>query len=699
MTTSSPRPHSGSVATLRIMRALVPTLLAGMAVGADATAAASATPAAAADTGFVFHDGDRPIIFIGDSITEQRMYTTLVETFVLSRYPAWKVTFRNVGWSGDTSWLQMRGDFNTALKRDFLDLKPMAATIDYGMNDARSAQWTFPRYGECLTTITDALEKQGARVALVTASPEERYEADQPAGSAYNRTLDKYAAAAHDVAMANHATFVDQFHPLIDAITAGRAAKVLGANGDPRLIPDGIHPNWAGHLLMASAILRGLHAPGLVDTCTIDAATATVTAQEGCTVEMTATPASATPAATAPSAGAKHTHLSFVRHDAALPWPIPKDADPALAIPGVAPLDGLCSYRLTVANLPANQYEVTVDGEQVAVKSATDLAAGIDLIRMGGPIGRQAAQLLQAVIDKNNTFYTRWRQVQLWQSPDWLKVDAEASRQAELARLDAKIVEEEAAIDALRLPVAHTYDVSPLPPPRPVALTATAAGNGVTLAWHAQAAASAVPVKGTIIERAAAADGPYSDVAHVAEGISTFASLDGMEAFWRVRAMGADAVSTPSLTASAAWTGGLLGAYFTGEDFAKYVGERVDPLIDADWSATAPMAATGLSEYSVRWTGTIKPPTSGAYTFSATTDDGVRVWLDGAQVIDQWKAQAPTTVTATTTLTASVPVEIVMEYFQATGGAVARLEWTGPDGVKAVVPTTAMTPGRFNPGR
>ena len=62
--------------------------------------------ATAADKFFV-HNGDR-VVFLGDSITEQRLYTTYLEAYTLSRYPKWKLTFRNVGWGGDTSWLRQR---------------------------------------------------------------------------------------------------------------------------------------------------------------------------------------------------------------------------------------------------------------------------------------------------------------------------------------------------------------------------------------------------------------------------------------------------------------------------------------------------------------------------------------------------------------------------------------------------------------
>src|SRR5678816_277876 len=56
---------------------------------------------------FLIHDGDS-VVFLGDSITEQRLYTTYIEAYALTRHPEWKLTFRNVGWGGDTAWLRQR---------------------------------------------------------------------------------------------------------------------------------------------------------------------------------------------------------------------------------------------------------------------------------------------------------------------------------------------------------------------------------------------------------------------------------------------------------------------------------------------------------------------------------------------------------------------------------------------------------------
>ena len=56
---------------------------------------------------FFLHDGDR-VVFLGDSITEQRLYTTYIEAYALTRHPQWHLSFRNVGWGGDTAWLRQR---------------------------------------------------------------------------------------------------------------------------------------------------------------------------------------------------------------------------------------------------------------------------------------------------------------------------------------------------------------------------------------------------------------------------------------------------------------------------------------------------------------------------------------------------------------------------------------------------------------
>src|SRR3954447_8482731 len=104
---------------------------------------------------YQIRDGDR-VVFLGDSITEQRLYTTYIEAYALTRHPGWQLTFRNVGWGGDTAWLRQRTHADEkalfaadaeaqgrmvedavgrGLKRDVLPLKPTVVTVKFGMND------------------------------------------------------------------------------------------------------------------------------------------------------------------------------------------------------------------------------------------------------------------------------------------------------------------------------------------------------------------------------------------------------------------------------------------------------------------------------------------------------------------------------------------------------------------------------------
>jgi len=73
----------------------------------------SSLAGARAEEPFFFHNGDDPIVFLGDSITEQHMYTTYLEAYVLTRFPDWHARFRNVGWGGDTAWLAQRGGLDS----------------------------------------------------------------------------------------------------------------------------------------------------------------------------------------------------------------------------------------------------------------------------------------------------------------------------------------------------------------------------------------------------------------------------------------------------------------------------------------------------------------------------------------------------------------------------------------------------------
>lgn len=81
--------------------------------------------------------------------------------------------------------------------------------------------------------------------------------------------------------------------------------------------------------------------------------------------------------------------------------------------------------------------------------------------------------------------------------------------------------------------------------------------------------------------------------------------------------------------------------------------------------------------FSVRWTGRFQL-VAGVYRFTARADDGIRVWVDGATVIDAWRDQPPTRYAVDRGLTVGEH-EIRVEYYERGGGAVAEVDWARTD--------------------
>lgn len=152
--------------------------------------------------------------------------------------------------------------------------------------------------------------------------------------------------------------------------------------------------------------------------------------------------------------------------------------------------------------------------------------------------------------------------------------------------------------------------------------------------------------------------------------------------------------SAEFLNSSAIGTGaGLLGQYFANQ-LKTFVPPptlvRTDAVVNFNWNTVSPDPSIPTTDYTVRWTGMVQPQFNETYTFSTTTDDGVRLWVNGQLLIDGWVDQAPTTWTGTIALQAQQYYNIQMDYYQNQGGAVASLSWSSPSTPLAVIPTSQL---------
>lgn len=118
---------------------------------------------------------------------------------------------------------------------------------------------------------------------------------------------------------------------------------------------------------------------------------------------------------------------------------------------------------------------------------------------------------------------------------------------------------------------------------------------------------------------------------------------------------------------------------------------RTDATVNFDWGSD-PGVGVSSDNFSVRWTGQVQPLYSETYTFYTVSDDGVRLWVNGTQVINNWTDHPATENSGTITLTAGQRYDIRMEFYERSGGAVARLSWSSSTQAKQIIPASQLYP-------
>jgi len=226
--------------------------------------------------GLVLREGDR-LAICGDSITEQRQYSRILETYLTVCVPELKVTVRQFGWSGETA-----PGFLARMTNDVLRFRPTLATTCYGMNDHGYRPYEpaiGARYREALTAIVRAFTNAGARV--IVGSPGcvgPKVPWTRATQLEMNLNLCELRNLGLEVAAAEGAGFADVFWTMLKAqfFAVQRYGDVYQLCGR-----DGVHPDWAGSFVMAYAFLKALGLNGHIGTITADLQGLRVTATAG----------------------------------------------------------------------------------------------------------------------------------------------------------------------------------------------------------------------------------------------------------------------------------------------------------------------------------------------------------------------------------------------------------------------------------
>ncbi|WP_340456692.1 glycosyl hydrolase [Paenibacillus graminis] len=137
---------------------------------------------------------------------------------------------------------------------------------------------------------------------------------------------------------------------------------------------------------------------------------------------------------------------------------------------------------------------------------------------------------------------------------------------------------------------------------------------------------------------------------------------------------------------------GLKGQYFDNAELSGTpVLTRNDKKIDFNWHGDSPAAGISKDSFSVRWTGKMKAVYSEEYTFTASSDDGVRVWIGDKLIIDSWKKQSGVSRVGSIKLTAGTSYNLKVEYYENRGDANIRLMWKSPSQKPGLIPQNALT--------
>ncbi len=185
-------------------------LCCGFALAASSVCAADA---------FALRDGDR-VVLIGNTLIEREQRYGYWETALTRRYPDKSITFRNLGWSGDTVFGDARAGFGTQadgfrhLKEHVLSLKPTVLIIGYGANESFEGPKGLPRFVKGLETLLDTFAPTKARIVLLSPLKQEDLGRPLPDPAENNKNLRLYADAIRDVAKKRGHFFVDLYEPL-----------------------------------------------------------------------------------------------------------------------------------------------------------------------------------------------------------------------------------------------------------------------------------------------------------------------------------------------------------------------------------------------------------------------------------------------------------------------------------------------------
>ena len=369
------------------------------------------TGAVLADGPLSLNDGDR-VLFLGNGFVENDQWHAHFETRLQRRLLDRSLTFRYMGWSGDT----VRGSARTAgfqvpqgmarLEKETRAQKPTVIFLAYGMNESFDGPQALPDFLKDYDKLLKALVPLKARLVIVSPTYHEDLGRPFPDPGEHNQHLEQFTKALKAFAEVRKLPFLDLFHPL----EAGKKADT-----GRQLSTNGILLTEAGYALAGKAAEEQLGFTPHRWEVTLDRA-----------------------GKVAGSAGTKLTAISAkddtIRFQAAdVLLPIAADV-----------------HRLQITGLPPGDYTLKIDGQEVLDAAAAAWQRGVKLDR--GPMFADGEKLRNAIVLRNQLFYRRWRPYND-HSRHWGFIGGD------FKLYDQEIAKQEQHIAELRSPRPRSYEI------------------------------------------------------------------------------------------------------------------------------------------------------------------------------------------------------------------------------------------------
>lgn len=378
-------------------------------------------------------DGDC-LVFLGDSITHQCLYTQYVEDYFYTRMPHQRCRFHNAGVGGARA-----SDALQRFDRDVAAYKPKYVTVLLGMNDGSYRafdQETFDRYHTDMTELVGRIDAIGATPILMTPTmydsraarsrgPERR--PAQGTLDFYNSVLSYYGTWLQEVAVESGYGFVDMFHPLNQLTRESRKT-------DPTftMIQDSVHPGPAGQVVMACAIINDTQFSRQVSSIRI-------------TIRKNGKPHPIVRGGEIEDVTLAEDELAFRWKADSLPWVLPEDAQVGVELTKLGAR--LSRESLHVHGLPPAKYELSIDDTAVGTYWAAALARGIQLQSNAKTPQYQQALAVAELNKQRNEGPVRDLRKEWSMFQGYARSAAQLEKNPAVEKLQAQVAEREKALE------------------------------------------------------------------------------------------------------------------------------------------------------------------------------------------------------------------------------------------------------------